>query len=50
LGVRSIGRGVGAKAKQAQWAVMVAEEVPKVLSIISLEVQKMNLLLTVGQL
>jgi hypothetical protein len=50
LGVRSIGRGTGAKARQAQWAVMVAEEVPKVLSVVSLEVQKMNLLLTVGQL
>ena len=50
LGVQSTRRGAGTKARQAQWALMVAEEVPKVLSVVSLEIQKMNMLLSVGQL
>jgi hypothetical protein len=50
LGVQSSGMGADAKARQAQWALMVAEEVPEVLSVVSLEIQKMNMLLGVGQL
>jgi hypothetical protein len=50
VGGSGAGGGTRAKARQAQWAVMVAEEVPKMLSVVASEVQKINLLLPAGNL
>jgi hypothetical protein len=43
------GRVLGS-ARKAQWVVTVTEEITKLQSNISLEVEKMNLLIGVGQL
>ena len=50
LGARNVAGGLGVRARQAQWALSVTKEVPKLLDTISLEIQKMNLMLGMGQL
>ena len=50
LGPRNKGRDLGLRARQAQWAVTVTKEVPKLLETVSLEIQKMNLMLGMSQL
>jgi len=50
LGSVATGGRVLGSARKAQWVVTVAEEITKLQSNIGLEVEKMNLLLSVGQL
>ncbi|KAG4429756.1 hypothetical protein IFR05_014760 [Cadophora sp. M221] len=50
LGTVPWGGRVLGSARKAQWAVVVAEEVSKLQSTMSAEVEKMNLLMGVGQL